>query len=78
MREAELIQRISELEAQNLALVVENERLRDALGLSPKGSGATVSSQDHIVSKGLADSIVHIASDHLASTAPANETTYWE
>ena len=32
MAESELIQRISELEAQNHALVVENRRLRNELG----------------------------------------------
>ena len=33
MSESELLKRISELEAQNLTLIAENERLRNALGL---------------------------------------------
>ncbi len=35
MYKQELLKRISELEAQNRALVAENERLREALGLPP-------------------------------------------
>jgi len=34
MSESELLKRISELKAQNLALLAENERLRKVFGLS--------------------------------------------
>jgi superfamily II DNA or RNA helicase len=75
MREAELIQRISELEAQNRALIAENGRLRDALGLSPKEGMTPEIASEHLVSEASADETVTIFFASPASNDPANETT---
>jgi hypothetical protein len=63
MNELELIGRISELEALNRALVAENERLRSALGLSPKETVTTESLSTHLVSEESVNRTVEIVPD---------------
>ena len=45
MSENDLKKRISELEAQNLALIAENRRLREALGLPFEGESEEIAGQ---------------------------------
>jgi hypothetical protein len=75
MREAELIQRISELEVQNRALIAENGRLRDALGLPPKEGITPEVAQGSLVSEESVNQTAKILPDHSASNKPLNGTT---
>jgi hypothetical protein len=74
MHETELLRRISELEVQNRALIAENERLQEALGLSVKEVARIDAEYDHSLHESTLSQANIIPSDCLTSENPVSET----